>query len=632
MNYHFMKSLKLLIIFFLALTCFSSCKKYLDIVPDNIATLDNAFTMRTQAQKFLFTCYSYMPREGDWNDNPALLAGDELWAWDGRSGFLSIAKGQQATVGPLGDRWAPYYQGLRDCNIFLENIGKVPDMKEEEKKRWTAEVKFLKAYYHFCLVRMYGPVPLIKENLPIDADVNKVKVYRNTLDDCFAYIVELLNEATADLPDRITNPAQEAGRITKVISLAFKAKVFVFAASPLFNGNADQNGLKNNNGQQLFNTSYVKEKWDSAVNACKAAIDFCEQQGMKLYYYNPDFQQYNLTDTIVTQLSIRNAITQKWNAEIIWANTQSYTDNLQAYMTTWWDPTKLDGVVTRGEFSPPLKIAEMFYTDKGVPIDEDKSWNYSGRYTLKVGGKGDELYIRNGYTTASLNFGREPRFYADMAFDGSVFYGQGRYDDSKPSDLFYLEGKFKQRNGYGKQGINTATGYYVKKLIHFQNVIGEGNNYSISAYAWILIRLSDLYLMYAEALNEAQGPTAEAYDYINRVRKRAGLSSVQEAWSTWSINPVKYQTKEGLREIIHRERLIELAFEGQRFWDLRRWKEAVKELNKPIVSWDLKQETAQSYYRNLVIFNQTFGTKDYFWPIDVRNIEVNPNLVQNTGW
>src|SRR5690606_29359384 len=127
----------------------------------------------------------------------------------------------------------------------------------------------------------------------------------------------------------------------------------------------------------------------------------------KLYVYNPAFQQFDLTDTIETQLSIRNSVAEKWNSEIIWANTQSGTVGLQQLISTWWDPRYLDGTTTRGELSPPLKIAEMFYTDKGVPINEDKTWNYSGRYSLRTAGEDDKLYIRKGYETVRLHFDRE---------------------------------------------------------------------------------------------------------------------------------------------------------------------------------------------------------------------------------
>lgn len=621
-----------LVLTFIALCGLNSCKDYLDVVPDNVATIDNAFTMRTQAQKFLFTCYSYMPLDGDQADDPAILGGDELWHYTTKGGYFGIARGTQNKVNPLGDRWTSLYRALRDCNIFLENIGQVPDMDASEKARWIAEVKFLKAYYHFYLVKMYGPIPLIKTNLPIGSDVNVVKVFRDPVDDCFGYIADLLNESLADLPLTLANPAEESGRITQPIALALRAKVLVTAASPLFNGNTDQSILKNADGTQLFNQTYSVVKWDSAAVACKRAIDVCTRAGIQLYTFTPGITLANMSQTIRTQMSIRNSFTEKWNTEIIWANTQSInsTTAMQRLTATWWDPTLLDGVTVRGEFSPPVKMAELFYTKNGVPINEDKTYNYNGRYNLRTAVDADKLYIRKDYVTALLHFDREPRFYANLGFDGGIWYGQGKYDDSQ--DLFFLMAKYKERNGFGKIGYGTITGYYVKKYVHWQNVIGTGANYSITNYPWPMIRLSDLYLLYAEALNESAGPTTEVYTYLNLVRQRAGLGTVQSSWTTFSNNPTKFSNKDGLREIIHQERGVELAFESQRFWDLRRWKEAQEKMNSPIMSWDLQQANAADYYRPTVVFNQTFGSKDYFWPIKDGNIVANRNLVQNLGW
>jgi hypothetical protein len=627
-NIHFTKGLLTVLI----LVALSSCKKYLDVIPDNVATIENAFNMRSQAQKFLFTCYSYMPKEGDLGDDPGLLAGDEIWDLPTKGGYFYIARGFQKRTSPYGDRWTSLYRALRDCNIFLENIGKVPDLNEEERARWTAEVKFLKAYYHFYLVRMYGPIPLIKDNLAIDADANIVRVSRDPVDSCFNYIKQLIDEASPSLPPIVLNPTTEAGRITQPIALALKAKVLVTAASPLFNGNTDQSALKNTDGTQLFNTTYSKAKWDTAAVACKQAIDLCHSLGMKLYTYNPDFQQFNLTSTIKTQMSIRNSFAEKWNSEIIWANTQTLAANttLQTLAATWWDPTLLDNSAVRGEFSPPLKIVEQFYTKNGVPITEDNTWTYNNRYNLRTAGENEKLYIKKDFETAELNFDREPRFYADLGFDGGIWYGQGKYDDSQ--DLFSLQAKFKQRNGVGKPNYGTVTGYYVKKYVHFQNVMVAAT-YSVNPFPWPIMRLSDLYLLYSEALNESLAvPDAEVRQYIDLVRARAGLKSVESSWTGFSTNPKKYENKEGMREIIRQERKIELAFESQRLWDLRRWKEAAKELNQPITSWDLSQETAAGYYRPVILFNQTFGSKDYFWPISEDNVTANRNIVQNLGW
>jgi len=610
----------------------SSCKKFLDVVPDDVPTLDNAFATRIEAEKYLFTCYSYMQKNGDLSDDPGMCGGDEIWEIDTRGAYFNLAKGLQKVVSPYGDRWSTLFKAIRDCNIFLDNIDKVPDMDDMEKARWTAEVKFLKAYYNFYLVKMYGPIPIMRTNISITADESDVRVYRDPVDSCFAYIVQLLNEAEPDLPLSIDDPANELGRITQPIDLSFKAKVLVYAASPLFNGNTDESGLKGKDGQSLFDQTVSKVKWDSAALACKAAVDMCESLGMTLYTFRQDIQQYNLSDTILTQLSIRNAICERWNSEIIWANTQTNSTSIQQLTSPWWDPTLLDGTVTRGELSPPLKIAAEFYTGHGVPIAEDKTWGYDKRYDLQTSGDSDKLYVRKGFQSAHFNFDREPRFYADLGFDGGIWYGQGNYDDKDYMSLFYLEGKYKQRNGLGKFNFGTVTGYFIKKLIHYQNVIGTGSNYSVTAYPFPIMRLSDLYLLYAEALNESQGPGADVNKYVDLVRERAGLQSVATSWANYSNNPTKYTTQEGMRQIIQQERLIELAFEGQRFWDLRRWKRSAKELNQPITSWDLMQVTASAYYRPVTVYNQTFGTKDYFWPISETALEDNSNLVQNLGW
>src|SRR5690606_4432444 len=119
--------------------------------------------------------------------------------------------------------------------------------------------------------------------------------------------------------------------------------------------------------------------------------------------------------------------------------------------------------------------------------------------------------------------------------------------------------------------------------------------------------------LFAEASNEAHGPVDDAFHYLDLVRERAGLKGVKESWMTFSRNAAKFESKEGLREIIRQERLIELAFEGNRFWDLRRWKIAPDVLNDNVKGWDIGQEDAGLYYRPKTIFTQTFGLRDYFW-------------------
>ena len=636
---------RMLAVLMVALSSVSSCN-YLDIVPDNIATIDYAFRLRSQAEKYLFTCYSYLPHFASWGGNPALLSGDEIWFFypykDAYYGTppsnWEIARGNQNINSPYLNYWdgasggTPLFQGIRDCNTFLANIDKVPDMEDREKARWKGEVMFLKAYYHWYLLRMYGPIPIIDKSEPVSTGIQEAKVYREPVDSCFDYIVGLLDSAARTLPETIDDPVSEMGRITKPIALAVKARVLMNAVSPLFNGNADYANMVDNKGRHLFNTEYDPQKWVRAAAACKAAITLCETLGNKLYHFNPLVNIYNLGDTLQVQMDIRNAICEKWNAEIIWGDNGTMMSGLQQIAQPILNPsisTTNGNGRPHGEYAPPLQIAEMFYTENGVPIDEDKTWDYQERYALDTATDADQFYIKSGYVTARLNFDREPRFYADLGFDGGIWYGQGKYDQG---DSWHVEGRSGGYSGKVRASEYSITGYYCKKLVNFLNVLQTSGTYQVQAYPFPVIRLADLYLYYAEALNESQGPTAEALSYVNKVRQRAGIPTVEESWGNFSKHPDKYKSKDGFREIIHRERLIEMAFEGGRYWDLRRWKEAEKLWNKPILGWDISESDPTRYYQVNFLFNRSFKRKDYFWPIKERDIVVNDNLVQNSGW
>jgi hypothetical protein len=147
-----------------------------------------------------------------------------------------------------------------------------------------------------------------------------------------------------------------------------------------------------------------------------------------------------------------------------------------------------------------------------------------------------------------------------------------------------------------------------------------------------MMRLAGLYLLYAEALNEVNGPSPDVYTYINKIRTRAGLQNVQTTWSTYSTNPGKVNTKDGLRQIIHQERRIELCFEAQSGWDLRRWKELQSVLSHPMQGWNIYETDAINYYRPRTLITPVFGLRDYLWPIKNDALIVNPNLVQNPYW
>lgn len=625
-----------------------ACKKsFLDVVPDNVATLDNAFSMRSEAEKYLATCYSYLPDDGDPRTNIAFLGGDEFWlAYPPLSLTATnwnVARGSQNVTRPYVNIWdgddfenvrnKGMFVAIRTCNTFLDNVSdksKIADLTDFERTRWLGEVMFLKAYYHFLLMRQYGPIPIMDKNIPVTAPLAETKVKRQPVDSVVTYIANLMEQATALLPVSLTTRSTELGRITKAIALSLRAKVLVYGASPLFNGNNDYANFKNKDGQLLISNTFSAEKWQKAAQAAAAAIKACEEAGVFLYKFI-NTTGFPLTDETITQMSIRNAVCEEWNQEWIWANANSSTWQLQYSSMAHIDPAQSGNSSIYGTLGPTMQVVRQFYTKNGVPIAEDKTLDFSSPHELRSATHDERINFVEGYQTARINYDRESRFYADLGFDGGRWYMQ-----NSPSKTDYDTWSAQLKLGqYGSGIAVTITTYYPKKLVNWKFAYQDNNSNHIEDYPMPIMRLADLYLLYAEALNEASGPSEEVYRYLNLVRERAGLGTVQNSWSNFSNNPAAYTTKEGLRNIIRTERNIEMSFEGSRFWDLRRWKLAGQVLNANITGYDRSGtvDHPELFYTPTTYFTMRFVVpRDYLWPIKESNLPVNENLVQNPGW
>ncbi|KAA2240296.1 RagB/SusD family nutrient uptake outer membrane protein [Chitinophaga agrisoli] len=622
--------------------CMASCKKYLDVTPDNVATINSSFANANETQAYLFGCYNAVQGLADVKRNAGFTtSGEVIWPTDlsdlttlggdasGPSGF-DVMRGLQNSPNPLLNYWDGYNQGLnlwqaiRRCNTFLENVNTPRDVPDFQKKRWVAEAKFLKAYYHYWLIRMYGPIPIADVALPVNTPSDEARLKQQSVDSCFNYVVRLIDEATADLPPLIQNMGAEAGRITSTIALAVKAEVLTTQASPLFNGNPDYASFKGKDGKPLFAANADAGKWQRAMLACKAAIDAATATGAALYELRSTSGIVHMTDSTRQLLAIQGAITDSWNTEQIWTlNPQFGWQYMAAPRVSPASAANVFAVYSN--FSVPLAESELFYTNHGVPINEDKTWDYAGRYNLKQGDDTHTFYIKKGYTTVAGNFYREPRYYADVAFDGGVWFGSGETDDNKAFSVNMVNGFA----AYQPLRYN-VTGYFAKKLVPWQTAFGSPTvQYN---YSWPFIRLTGLWLLYAECLNEVNGPAQEVYSYIDKVRERAGLPGVVAAWSQYSRNPAKFSGKDGLRQIIHQERRIELAFEGQAGWDLRRWKELQAVLTAPFQGWNYRQSTPQGYYQLNNVYVPLFSIRDYLFPIQDYDMLTNPNLVQTPYW
>ncbi|MDR1224927.1 MAG: RagB/SusD family nutrient uptake outer membrane protein, partial [Tannerella sp.] len=630
-------------VFFICILFAAPSCDYLDVVPDDVATIEYAFKNSIAAEKYLYGCYSYKPRIGDIQADPAMTGSDEtaqryvIMLQGDRFviyGGARLTRGEQNTNDPIMNMWDGNHSlwvGIRDCNIFLENIDGVRDVMDHNRRRWIAETKFLKAYYHYCLMKRYGPVPIIDVNQPVSVGVKEVQVYREPIDDVVDYITGLIDEAMTDLPEtQEIVEGTEAGRVDKLVAMTLKAEVLLFAASPLFNGNTDYSGIVDNQGRQLFPQTYDPNKWKLAADACLAAINACHVEGKRLYN-QVDPLLISEHDLIKQETNYRQAICDRWNSELIWGGTNHNYGILARDATPRIIPktaTALSHVT--GEWSPTLELVNKYYSSNGVPIEEDKEWTtngwYSNRYAIRPEpSSGDDIYrIKEGQNTVYLHFNRELRFYASIAFDKGIFFGGG-YNTFR--DVKHCEFMNAQVSGYKGGEANTISGYAAKKMSHYKNTQQQDQTTS-EYYPFPIYRLADLYLMYAEALNEVDGPVGEIFEYLDLIRERVGLEGIEASWTKYSNNPEKINTKDGRRNIIHRERAIELALEGKRFWDIRRWKE-IEVYNDDPTGWNIMGDTPEDFYNPVSLRRESvrFTAKDYFWPIKESNLFVNKNLI-----
>lgn len=630
----------------------SNCSDYLNIVPDNIETVDKMFENKTKIIQAMATCYAYIPDQFNDHYRTRLTLGNEVMfpsVYAHRTDvFISnrVMVGDQNVDNPYYSYWngggytSSLYRGIRYCNTFLTYVKDVPDLEPGDYKDFVAQVKFLKAYFHFLLINSYGPIVIADEEIDMNASKEELQKFRQPIDDCFEYVVNLIDEAITDLPARRIKT--QLGQVDKVIAKSIKAKVLLYWASPLFNGNSEyySDFIDPSTKKPFFNQEYDKERWLKAANALKDAIDEAHTSNLRLYTYQKPVFDFDLNDIQTSGVmkyayNNRFSIVDPWNSELVWG----YSNVNPTAGTSIQSACQVRNIEYPNNYqfsynymSASQFIVDKFFTKNGVLMEEDKTFDYENRKTivnvpLDNYHKGflipdDQEVIVKEY----LN--REPRFYAWIATDRSLWRTYGK--------LYQIRLRFNQWAGGGTQasrGEYYQTGIGIKKWVHpeTQNLFWE----RIIVFPFPLIRLSDLYLMYAEALNEYNGPSDEVYQYLDLVRERAGLPGIKEVWSNSEIvkHPGKHLTQEGLRKIIRDERAIELSFEGHQYDDVRRWKIGDIYYNEPIMGWDSSKGEAKDFYVPVTWQNRDWVTpRDYFTPISNSILNQNPNLVQNPGW
>lgn len=627
-----MKNILITLSFLLLLT---SCE-YLDVVPEGKATQDDIWKTTQQAEKYRYYMHTYMPNLIGYDWSPDQFAGDDMITGGVGTTYWFSSKSliygeENANVTYFG-RWAPYstsggtnydiYRGIRYAFYLLDNVYKVPAISPENAARYAGEAWYLIGYYHQLLLEYYGPIILVKRYIPNDAPDSEIFVPRSPYDECVKYIAECYDKAAELLPETVIDT--ELGLPTRMSALSYKARLLLYAASPLVNGNSDYVGFDNHDGTPLMNTTYDPEKWKKAMEAAAEAISVAEKFNSELGRQN--FMLYTSADSSLPndergRRNYRDAFTKEhWNGlEFIEAKgDRGGCQTLQQLM----GPRPIANNMSLGWKTtsvPTMEAVEMYYTKNGLPWEDDPET------------KDIDPYAYNAEAgTVNLHLYKEPRFYA------SVGYDRGTYEiDGKEITLYLRGGELHGSTLKETDEYQSCTGYLCQKWIPKASTYSiPSNSFSFYYYAYPYLRLPELYLSYAEADFEYNGSlSTQSLEYINLVRKRCGLPTFQASWALAGGIP----TGQKLRKVLHQERSIEFLFEGRRFHDLRRWKEAPEVMNKQPRSWNRDGKTAEEFYQ-VIEANQGGrvrifeSPKSYWMAVPMSEINKNPNLVQNPGY
>ena len=630
----------------LPLSILASCD-YLDVVPPEQPTTEDTMKDESDALGFISSCYIAVASTSPFPYSNYEWSTDEsvdppLWEGNNQKTAWNLWSSTNA-----GGYWTDLYNCIGHCHMF-ENIAATAHPNgatEEDMNRWKAEAKFLKAYYHFRLLSMYGPIPIVDTRLP-QSTMPEEFPGRSHYDYVVEYIVNKLDEAIPYLP-AVGGP-EDWGRATSTIAKALKGRVLLYAASDLWNGRFPYNNWVNTNyetpgyGMELVSHTYDQQKWQRALKANLEALQYAENEGERklidldnlpntLYQVplpyipgvntsTPEGEEF--ARRVLMLRTIVNSNEDDGNTETIWGmflqdddqwiNFAPWPKRICQYNNQW-----VDGWCA---INPTLYTVEHFYTKDGYLPENDPNFADESRWFTSANISDRPEVIR-------LNVNREPRFYAALSFDG---------DDYSPlikaGEPLRVNLRDANQQGYNPTLFNrdyTVTGYFCKKYtspqIQVSDVTGTDNREN---YAKPLIRLAELYLNVAECY-AALGQNAQAIQYLNPIRRRAGIPELTEEDITNEMTMMDW---------VRNERFVELWGEGHRFYDLRRWMTAPQTLSANMreglnVAGAGMNPSFEALNQRTVI-NQQFqwATSMYLWPIAADEIYNNPQLLQAPGY
>jgi hypothetical protein len=574
------------------------------------------------------------------------------------------------TEGDKQDSWVRSYRGIRNATTFIHNIYMNEEMSADEIEDYRGQARFARAYLYWLLLRKYGPIPLLPdEGIDYTESYDDIATPRSTYEECAEFISnEMLLAAKEMRKLGMKRTLDASARPTCGAALATRAKALLYAASPLANGNKEAfaGQLTDDTGQLLLSADYNEEKW---AKAAAAARDVMELGVYELHKVASRATGDMIDPATITPPADGNFSEKNWPEG--WADIDPYDSYRQVFNGKLPASGNPELIFTRGN-NGGESIVDMVAHQ--LPRWAT-GWNTHGltqkqvdAYYMNDGtdapgkdmeiGRGDGSQRVSGYVETdddvdkykplmkgvSLQYAdREPRFYASVAFSGSLWNLLDEpKEENRNKQIFYYSNTQDGFNSSNAYWLRTGIG--VKKFVHPSDTYEGGNSSRIVPKPEPAIRYADILLIYAEALNELDG----TYNLLSWDGSKTYAISRSEPEMKKGIHPVRiragvpdypsivYNSKDELRKRLKRERQIELMGEGQRYYDLRRWMDAPVEEALPIYGCNVLMTADQRdmFYKPVAVWalRTTFANKMWFWPIMHSELKRNKRLTQNPGW
>lgn len=616
-------------------TMLTSCEDFLDRQEDEKLTFDKIWESRNTTKQYWLNAMSFLPNyNGGYigDSEPYLGASDECTiAYNRAYRYINFGSWNASSIPYY--KFDYYYKGIRECNIFMQNVDRCTDplITQAELDKWKVQARFARAYYYFLLMRDYGPVFLLGDEL-LDFTATTESLYRprNTWDECVNYVVSEMEACAADpaMVKQTELDTNEYGFATKGTCYAVISRLKLYSARPLFNGNKLYASVKNPttdafpelSGQNLFPQTFDANKWLEAAQAAHKVFDDGSYELYRAGNGNPYEDYAGITNV-------------NWNSEIIYARY-----NNRFYWGVGTAPTGVAGTAY-GAIGPTQQQVDAYamnngrypitgYTSSGDPIIDENSAYPENEFT-----KGVWTYPAAGWSkfgnfdiSAPLMYkDREPRFYVSVFFGGNYWL----HDGNATLISFAQGGNGNKSHDYPKSG------YIVNRFYNHMLNSANGNWGSITFPEF---RLGEVYLNFIEAVLECKkngvnlpsGYEDEAMDKWADLRDRAGMDPITDSYPEASV--------EELIELCRKERRVELAFERSRYFDTRTWMIAEETDGGPMYGMDTtfptsnQTQTPDGFWKRTAFETRVFKSNHYLHPFAQRELDRNKLLTQNYGW